>query len=345
MKKTTYVFLGLIFGLGACKTKKSSKLEFAKPDTSQSIEQGEPIQLQLKFSSSDLDSVVYYIDNQVVGQKQDTTALQVDSKNLALGARNISAKLYQGAKVDSASEYISVVPPAPKEYGFEVVNKFPHDTTAFTQGLQYENGFLYESTGSGNGTLTSLRRVDLKSGKVLQRKDFDSEKYFGEGMTIVGDKIVMLTWRNMEGFVLNKSSFELEKTFPYHNSKEGWGLTFDGKRLIKSDGSHKLYFLDPNTQEEIDFIEVYDNNGKVAALNELEYINGKVYANVYEQDIIVIINPQTGVVESRINLVGIYQHAQYDNELNGIAYDQASDRLFVTGKLWNTLFEIKMIAR
>lgn len=281
----------------------------------------------------------------MVASGKDTSAVQVDSKNLALGTRNISAKVYQGTSIDSANAYITIVPPAPKEYGFEIVNKFPHDTTAFTQGLQYENGFLYESTGSGGGTLTSLRRVDLKTGKVLQKKEFDSEKYFGEGMTIMGDKIVMLTWKNMEGFVLNKSSFELEKTFPYKDSKEGWGLTYDGKRLIKSDGSNKLYFLDPNTQQEMSSVDVYDENGQVNFLNELEYIDGKVYANVYEKDIIAIINPETGIVEGRINLVGIYQHAQYDNELNGIAYDQAGKRLFVTGKLWNTLFEIKMIAR
>ncbi|UIR55567.1 glutaminyl-peptide cyclotransferase [Sphingobacterium sp. SRCM116780] len=345
MKKTKYILLGLVLSLGACKTQKSGKLEFAKPDASQSIQQGDPIQLQLKFTSSDFDSVVYYIDNQVVGSKKDTVAVQVDSKNFTFGSRNISAKLYQGAKVDSASGLIYIVPQAPKEYGFEVVNKFLHDTTAYTQGLQYENGMLYESTGSGNNTITSLRRVDLKTGKVLQKKEFDSQKYFGEGMTIVGDKIVMLTWQNMEGFVLNKSDFELVKTFPYTNSKEGWGLTYDGKRLIKSDGSNKLYFLDANTQAELSSIEVYDENGKVDALNELEYIDGKIYANVYEKDIIVIINPETGAVEGRINLVGIYQHAQYDNELNGIAYDQAGKRLFITGKLWNTLFEIKMIAR
>ena len=345
MKKTPYILLGLILSLSACKTKKSGKLEFAQPDASKSIQQGDPIQFQLKFSSSDLDSVVYYIDNQVVASGKDTAAVQVDSKHLALGTRSISAKVYQGTQIDSASAYISIVPPAPKEYSFEVVNKFPHDTTAFTQGLQYENGFLYESTGSGGGTKTSIRRVDLKTGKVLQRKDFDSEKYFGEGMTIVGDKIVMLTWRNMEGFVLNKSTFELEKTFPYTNSKEGWGITYDGKRLIKSDGTNKLYFLDVNTQQELSSIDVYDENGQVNALNELEYIDGKVYANVYEKDIIAIINPETGVVEGRINLVGIYQYAQYDNELNGIAYDHVGKRLFVTGKLWNTLFEIKMIAR
>lgn len=345
MKKTTYILLGLVLGLSACKTKKSGKLEFAKPDASQSIQLGDPIQFQLKFNSPDLDSVVYYIDDKMVASGKDTSAVQVDSKNLALGTRNISAKVYQGTSIDSANAYITIVPPAPKEYGFEIVNKFPHDTTAFTQGLQYENGFLYESTGSGGGTLTSLRRVDLKTGKVLQKKEFDSEKYFGEGMTIMGDKIVMLTWKNMEGFVLNKSSFELEKTFPYQDSKEGWGLTYDGKRLIKSDGSNKLYFLDPNTQQEMSSVDVYDENGQVNFLNELEYIDGKVYANVYEKDVIAIINPETGIVEGRINLVGIYQHAQYDNELNGIAYDQAGKRLFVTGKLWNTLFEIKMIAR
>lgn len=345
MKRTQYIFFAMILSLAACKSQKSNNLTFKSPDLSQAIQKGDPINLQLNFSSTALDSVVYYVNDQVVGSKTDTTALQVDSKNYNFGSLNLAAKLYHSGKVDSVNAMIFLVPAAAQDYSFEIVNKFPHDTTAFTQGLQYENGFLYESTGSGAGTKTSIRRVDLNSGKVLQKKEFDSEKYFGEGMTIVGDKIVMLTWQNMEGFVLNKSDFELVKTFAYTNSKEGWGLTSDGSRLIKSDGSNKLYFLDLNSQAELDSIEVYDENGRVEALNELEYIDGKVYANVYEKDIIAIINPQTGVVEGRINLVGIYEHAQYDNELNGIAYDSIGKRLFVTGKLWNTLFEIKMIKR
>jgi glutamine cyclotransferase len=243
-----------------------------------------------------------------------------------------------------------VLPPNAKNYSFEVVNEFPHDTKAYTQGLQFEDGVLYETTGgpedlAREGIVTSIRKVDLNTGKVLKIEKPDG--FFGEGMTIVEDKIVFLSWRSNKGYFYSKDSFKKLREFNYENSKEGWGITNEGTRLIKSDGTNKLYFLNSNTGNEEGFITVYDENGKVDSLNELEYIDGKVYANVYGQEIIVIINPQTGAVEGRINLVGLYtkDRQAYDNELNGIAYDAAGKRLFVTGKLWPKLYEIKLIER
>lgn len=344
--RLTLVFSLLsVLSLIGCKT---GKLEFVSPVSGHRALYGETLKITLHFPQPQLDSVIYSVDGTILEKRQDTSSLLLDTKNLALGDRSLTAKVYVNGKEDIAYSNIRVLPEAAKNYGFEVVNTYPHAIDAYTQGLQFADGFLYESTGSPHGTelKTSLRKVELTTGKVLQKEEIDGD-HFGEGMTIVGNKIVFLTWRSNIGFFYDKSTFKQLGTFQYGNSKEGWGLTYDGNHLIKSDGSERLYFLHPETGQEQNFITVYDENGAVDNLNELEYIDGKVYANVYQQDIIVIINPQTGIVEGKINLVGLYteNRQQYDNEMNGIAYDPVAKRLFVTGKLWSKLFEIKMIER
>lgn len=227
----------------------------------------------------------------------------------------------------------------PMHYTYSVVNTYPHDENAFTEGLVYENDSLYESTGLyGNST---LRRVNLETGEVLQLYTLPDE-YFGEGITIFDDKIIQLTWREHKGFVYDRRSFDLLQEFNY--STEGWGITCDGTRLIMSDGTANLYFLDPATFEKVGQVEVHDT-APVTQINELEYINGKIYANIWMEEKIAIINPQTGQVEGWIDLSGIQnlQNQDANNVLNGIAYDAKGDRLFVTGKRWPHLFEIKLI--
>jgi glutamine cyclotransferase len=222
---------------------------------------------------------------------------------------------------------------------YEVVKVYPHDQNAFTQGLVIEKGVLYESTGLyGNST---LRRVDLETGNVLQSYALPPE-FFGEGITIFGDRIIQLTWQNQIGFVYDKHSFEKLQEFSY--STEGWGITNDGTQLIMSDGTANLYFLDPETFQKVGQVEVRDGNASVSKLNELEYINGEVYANTLGEEKIVIINLHTGQVTAWIDLTGIYTPESSDpsNVLNGIAYDAEGDRLFVTGKRWSQLFEIKL---
>ncbi len=235
----------------------------------------------------------------------------------------------------------SPVNPIPIHYNYDIVNVYPHDETAFTQGLIFEDGVLYESTGRyGDST---LRRVELETGEVTQLYALPSQ-FFGEGITVFEDKIIQLTWRSNRGFVYDNYSFDLLQEFSY--STEGWGITHDGSRLIMSDGTSTLYFLDPNSFTQIGQIEVYDNDaGPVTSLNELEYIHGEVYANVWNQEKIAIISPQTGQVTGWVNLEGIYDFEGQDtgNILNGIAYDEKEDRLFVTGKRWSQLFEIDLI--
>jgi glutamine cyclotransferase len=227
-------------------------------------------------------------------------------------------------------------------YTYNVVNTYPHDRTAFTQGLVFEDDVLYEGTGQyGHST---LRRVELETGDILQIREL-SDEFFGEGITIYGNEVIQITWQNNVGFVYDKNSFELLQQFNY--TTEGWGITHDGTRLIMSDGTSTLRFLDPQTFEEIGQIEVYDNDTPIARLNELEYIQGEIYANVWREDWIVRIEPDTGQVVGWVDLRGLLtaeDRTEPVDVLNGIAYDAEADRLFVTGKWWPKLFEIELIS-
>jgi glutaminyl-peptide cyclotransferase len=224
-----------------------------------------------------------------------------------------------------------------QQYTYSIVNTYPHDPNAFTEGLVYNGSFLFESTGLfGDST---LRRVDLANGNVLQEIALPGE-HFGEGITIVNDTIVQLTWQSEIGFVYNINSFEVLKNFTYPT--EGWGLTFDGENLIMSDGSENLFFLDPTNFQRTSQIKVHDGNSSVFNLNELEFVNGEVYANIWLQQKIAIINPETGAVRAWIDLTGL-GNSIGENVLNGIAYDGKNNRLFVTGKDWPQLFEIRLV--
>lgn len=227
---------------------------------------------------------------------------------------------------------------SPLNYNYEIINTYPHDETAFTQGLEFYNGFLYESTGLYSQS--TLRKVDLQSGNVLQNFSL-SDEYFAEGITIFNNEIYQLTWRENTGFIYNIDTFSRISEFVYQS--EGWGITNDGTQLIMSDGSSKLFFLDPNTFQVTNQIEVTDQE-PIERLNELEYIQGKIYANIWLEDKIVIINPQSGNIEAWIDLAGLCKEESQDSNkvLNGIAYDSQEDRLFVTGKLWSKLFEIDL---
>jgi len=223
-------------------------------------------------------------------------------------------------------------------YGYDVVHTYPHDPRAFTQGLIYRDGVLFESTGQ-NGEST-LRKVRLETGEVLQRHALE-ERYFAEGLTDWGGRLIQLTYTTNIGFVYDLSSFALQRTFTY--TGQGWGLTHDARRLIMSDGTSSLRFMDPETLRETGRIVVKDGDRPIDNLNELEVVKGDVYANVWLTDRIAIIAPASGQVTAWVDLAGLHVIKQPgDDVLNGIAYDAASDRLFVTGKLWPTLFEIRV---
>ena len=224
-------------------------------------------------------------------------------------------------------------------YGYDVVNVYPHDRDAFTQGLLFREGVLYESTGL-NGK-SSLRKVQLETGKVLQQIPIDA-RYFAEGLTDWSGRLVQLTWNTNVGFVYDLASFKQLQTFSY--AGEGWGLARDDRRLIMSDGTSTLRFLDPQTLKVTGQVQVSDGNVPVRDVNELEFIDGQVYANIWLTDRIAMIAPDTGRVTAWINLAGLMSKSRLSSDavLNGIAYDAQRQRLFVTGKLWPSLFEIRV---
>ena len=231
----------------------------------------------------------------------------------------------------------------PPEYTFKIIRTFPHDPSAFTQGLAYHNGFFYESTGL-NGR-SSLRKVGMETGEVLQRIDLAPE-FFGEGITLLDDQILQLTWRSQTGFVYNLNDFHLLRHFSY--SGEGWGLATDGHEVFLSDGTPEIRVLDSGTLAEKRSFTVHDGNHHIAELNELEFVDGELFANIWQTDRIARISPQDGQVVGWIDLKGLLSpvyRLESGAVLNGIAYDSIRKRLFVTGKLWPSVFEIQLVPR
>lgn len=235
---------------------------------------------------------------------------------------------------------------APAQLSYSLLKVYPHDTSAYTQGLQYVNGYLYEGTGNPEeiANKSKLRKVDFTTGKII-KEIYLPGPLFGEGVTVLGNKIYQLTWKDQKGFVYNFSDFKLLKEFSYMIA--GWGLTNDGENLIVSDGSSTIYFWNPETLKEVKRISVQDNTGMRNNLNELEFINGYIFANIYQTDEIVKIDPSTGNIVGRLDFSDLkksYPELLNDHVdvLNGIAWDSAGNRIFITGKYWPKLFEIKL---
>ena len=247
---------------------------------------------------------------------------------------------------DNGAEPAALQPQQPSEiptYSYRVVHSFPHDSTAFTQGLLYDGGFLYESTGQYGQS--SLRKVELETGTVVQLHQLD-DRFFAEGLALFGNRLLQLTWRANKGFAYRLDSFEPLAEFAYPT--EGWGLAYDGELLVMSDGSATLYFRDPFTFAEVSRITVVAHDKPISQLNELEWIAGEVFANVWQTDTIARIDPATGQVAGWIDLTGLLSDADRRGSnaevLNGIAYDPEGERLFVTGKWWPKLYQIELVS-
>lgn len=257
---------------------------------------------------------------------------------LVLLAAALAMSIASAERLDADSFASSPI----KTYGYRIINSYPHDPSAFTQGLVYDNGVFYEGTGLYGQS--SLRRVDIQSGRVMDMARLEDE-FFAEGITIWEESIIQLTWQSFKGFVWDKENLSRTGSFIYQT--EGWGLTSDGERLIMSDGSDLLHLLDPNDFSLLGSIRVTANGEPVRGLNELEYVNGMIYANLWPSNWIAIISLDTGIVTARINLSSILDEAGIQKKkvdvLNGIAYDPIDDRLFVTGKLWPRLFQIELV--
>jgi len=295
-----------------------------------------------------IDSVQFSIDLKKIESNGNSAKLNVS--DFTLGKHTITAIVFYENKTKKVNKPIYfMADSAPDIYTYKIINTYPHDKGAYTQGLEFYNGFLYEGTGRKGSS--SIRKVELTTGKVLQQQDL-AETYFGEGITIFKNKIYQLTWQSGIGFVYDVETFEKEKEFKYTKSREGWGLTHNGEKLIKTDGTERIWFLNPETLKEESYIEAYTNTQKVEKLNELEYINGKIYANIWQKNSILIVNPTSGKVEGVANLNSLKTEIlkeqtldDSDEVLNGIAFDKENNRIFVTGKHWSKLYEIELIKK
>jgi glutamine cyclotransferase len=263
--------------------------------------------------------------------------------DITLGEKTITAIVKYGDETATLTKAFKVFNNIiPSIYSYEVVNTYPHDITSYTQGLEFYDGELYESTGQRKAS--KLRKVNFETGEVLKNINL-KDTYFGEGLTVLNKKIYQLTWQANTGFVYDVDSFEKLSSFKYGKSKEGWGICNNGTKLFKSDGTEKIWILNPENMTEESHIEVYTEKGKIPSLNELEWIDGKIYANIYQRNGVVIINPNTGGVEGVVDFKPlrklVKQHKELD-VLNGIAYHQERNTIFVTGKNWDKLFEVRI---
>jgi glutamine cyclotransferase len=343
MKKILAPALLAIYMISSCKDDKKS-ISILSPEAGSSVRSGEKFTIDVDFADQKIDSVVYLLDSTVISRKQDTSSVSASTAGIALGNHLVTARIYIGGTPQEQSSNIVVLTTnQPQPYTFAVVNTYPHDTTSYVEGLEYHDGLLYESDGGKDDSRggSSLRVVKPETGKII--KQVDIKNYFAEGITVIGNKIIQLTYTEGIGFVYDKSSLNKLSEFPYTAGREGWGLTFDGQHILNTDGSNSIYFLNKDTYQKERTIEVYDNNGPVDNLNELEFINGKIYANVYTKPWILIINPLTGAVEGKADLTQLLPKGDdSDYVLNGIAWDAKGKRLFVTGKWWDKLYEIKL---
>ncbi len=285
-----------------------------------------------------IDSAVYYLEGEKISEAH---ALN----NKTLGIYNLKASIYVSGKILEYKQNISIVSPSkPQLYSYTILNEFPHDKTAYTQGLEFYRDTLYESTGLRGKS--SLRKVDFESGEIYNQVALD-KVYFGEGITILKDKLYQLTWQGNMGFQYRPDQLKIERSFAYQESKEGWGLCNDGKKIYKSDGSHQIWVLDPQTQKEIDKIQVMTDKNAIRKINELEWVEGKIYANTYQfnKEVGIIIDPISGGVDGVIDFSGLKSKVEQVSNLdvlNGIAYHPKRKTFFVTGKNWSKLFEVKI---
>lgn len=300
-------------------------------------------QLENERDSLKIDSMAVYFNNvykeTVHGSFEN---YQLSLKGEKLGVHQIKLVAFSGNMEQSLRRRIHIRSEiTPKYNKVKIVNTYKHDPKAYTQGLQYEGGWMYE--GTGQYAASSLRKVDLKTGEVKQYLGLEN-KYFGEGITIMKDKIIQLTWDSNIGFIYDKETFSKLASFSYPS--EGWGITYNGEHLIMSDGSNKLRFMDTDVFTEVKTIEVYDDFQVIKNLNELEFINGYIYANVWQTNKIVVIDPENGRVMETIDcsiLVPEKYIGHIDNVLNGIAYNKETGNLYLTGKYWDVLYEVKVL--
>jgi len=335
--KSKFLILTLFFFVLSCGSESPPPYTINIEKSSDFLKNGDNIKISINSNKKIIENVVFTIND--VEVDSDYTIKTKLGENEIKASFNIDDKSYLLKK-----KIIVFSQKPPKLFTYKIIGEFDHDISSYTQGLEFDNDFLYESTGQYG--YSKLKKTDFVSGKTLNNLFLD-KTYFGEGLTIMKDRIFQLTWKKKIGFIYDKKSFELIKSFNYDKSVEGWGLCNDGEFIYKSDGSEKIWKLDPVTMKEISNINVVTNNKIINKINELEWFDNKIYANTYQfnKEVGLIINPNTGSVEGVIDFSGlkdkVKQHDKLDVQ-NGIAYNKKRQTFFVTGKYWDKLFEIKI---
>ena len=299
----------------------------------------------LNPENKSVDSVVYVSNDIKIGSKKGLEKFVFDLKMQKFGFQNLQISVFaDGSKepetIYSKFEIVSNL--QPKLLKFEIVNTYVHDTASFTEGLEFYKGILYESTGLEGKSF--LLKTDYKTGKILQSVALQAQ-YFGEGITVLNNKIYQLTWKSKKGFIYDAVTMKLEKNFDFDKDIQGWGMTNDGAKIYQSDGTEKIWTMNPENQKMESFVNVYSAKEKIKSLNELEWIDGKMYANIWTKDAIAVVNPATGAVESILNMARLKKLVKNKTAdvLNGIAYNPATKTIFVTGKNWDKMFEIRIL--
>jgi glutamine cyclotransferase len=346
-KYNAFAFISLSILISAFSCDKGDKKYFGF-DASKLKEQydpGETVSLSVQnLEGKAIDSVVYYVNDKNIGSKRAADVQTFDLKDKKLGYQNLKALVYfdgstTAEEVEGRIEVISGV--TPKMYSYTVINTYPHDPKAFTEGLEFYRDTLIESTGQKGGSY--FRKFDYRTGFAYKQINMEPQ-YFGEGVTVIDGRIFQLTWQDMIGFIYNANTLKQEKTFQFDKKIEGWGMTNDGKKIYCSDGTEKIWTMDPATQKITDYINVYTGGTKIKSINELEWIDGKIYGNIWQKDVIAVIDPATGSVFGAIDLSALRKQVKSAEAevLNGIAYNPKTRTIFVTGKYWDRMFEIKV---
>jgi glutamine cyclotransferase len=338
------ILLGSLFvGCNGSKSATEKYFSFDESNFKSDYSNDDSISLRLlNGENKKIDSIVYFVNDKNIGSKKNLENLTFSLKDQKLGYQNLKALVYfegENQEITSRIELVSNV--TPKLLNYKIVNTFPHDTSSFTEGLEFFRDTLFEGTGLRG--FSKLLKTDYKTGKIYKSLKLE-DQYFGEGITFINNKLFQLTWEEKTGFIYNVDSWKLEKTFAYDKPIEGWGMTNDGKIIYESDGTEKIWKMNPTNQKMIDYVNVYSGSSKIKSVNELEYINGKIYCNIWQKDAIAVVNPENGKVEGIINLAGLRKFIKYAEAevLNGIAYNPKTKTIFVTGKKWEKLFEISI---
>lgn len=340
-KYLTIIFLSmLLISCGSNSGHKKSDFTIKTNAIKGNISNSETLQLSLENKKNHtIDSVLYRLNGNKINEDSPL-------ENFKLGKQTVDAIVYfDGEKQTTTSTVTILNSKLPKVYTYKIINEYPHDITSYTQGLEFHNDTLFESTGQLKES--KLRKLDYKTGKVLKNIKL-ADEYFGEGLTILNNKVYQLTWQKGTGFVYDVNTFEKLSSFRYGNSKEGWGLCNYNNTIYKSDGTEKIWLLNSETLVEQEYIQVYTNKGKIIGINEMEWIDGKIYANRYQKDGVAIINPKNGAVIGVVDFKPlkklVTQHEGLD-VLNGIAYNPKTKTIFVTGKRWDKLFEVEIVEK